>query len=243
LAVSQSNALHVPVDWQELGPVNWDKKLTYSRSSRLIREADYFPVQSEHTHALPRVWSYPAAATSLHTTCHGLFVGSTGLPVFPRRDHMDWFLVLCLLTIFRYTRNWYNINERFFSDFRIATILDVPIFYEKQKLRFKPPSIMSSHIPTVSVPWNVLIDMVRDCSFRLHTLFFPVPYASWTFRPVPRQSSLYSQYTRFSPSLSQQNELFVYHPTGEIVVTGHVLVYGRSQVSVMQKRYIKYQIA
>ena len=29
------------------------------------------------THALPRVWSYPAAATSLHTTCHGLFVGST----------------------------------------------------------------------------------------------------------------------------------------------------------------------
>ena len=50
----------------------------------------------------------------------------------------------------------------------------------------------------------LLIDKVRDCSFRLHTLLFPVPYASWTFRPVPRQSSLYSQYTRFSPSLSQQ---------------------------------------
>jgi len=32
---------------------------------------------------------------------------------------------------------------------------------------------------------EVLIDMVRDCSFRLHTLLFPVPYASWTFRPVP----------------------------------------------------------
>jgi hypothetical protein len=52
---------------------------------------------------------------------------------------------------------------------------------------------------------NLLIDMVRDCSFRLHTLLFPVPYASWTFRPAPRQSSLYSQYTRFSPSLSQHN--------------------------------------
>jgi len=37
---------------------------------------------------------------------------------------------------------------------------------------------------------------------RLTSLFL-VPYASWTSRPVPRQSSLYSQYTRFSPSLSQ----------------------------------------
>jgi hypothetical protein len=27
---------------------------------------------------------------------------------------------------------------------------------------------------------NLLIDKVRDCSFRLHTLVFPVPYASWT---------------------------------------------------------------
>ena len=34
-------------------------------------------------------------------------------------------------------------------------------------------------------PLRLLIDMVRDCSFRLHTLLFPVPYASWTFRPVP----------------------------------------------------------
>jgi len=70
---------------------------------------------------------------------------------------MDWFLVFCLLTIFRYTRNWYNINERFFSDFRIATIYDVPIFYEKQKLRFEPPSIMSSPIPTVSVPLERIV--------------------------------------------------------------------------------------
>jgi len=57
---------------------------------------------------------------------------------------------------------------------------------------------------------EVLIDMVRDCSFRLHTLLFPVPYASWTFRPVPRLSSLYSQYTRFSPSLSQHKSICLF---------------------------------
>jgi len=49
----------------------------------------------------------------------------------------------------------------------------------------------------------VLIDMVCDCSFRLHTLVCPIPYVSWTFKPVPSQSSLYRQYSCFSSSPSQ----------------------------------------